>query len=398
MAFSSTFKDSGSLFIQIVAIVLLAQRVILYTRRQIKRLRLGCKAPKTCSLSSGLSLELLSRRRFQRSTVLSDQGNMHHQFGLTFSTNKFFLGSTIYSIDPENLRTVWSSGFKDWGVEGPRLEMLSPLCGREFITSDGERWKKTREAIRPQFYGPTADAVNLNLIEEHLQHLLRKVPKDGKNVDFQPLLHDLYFDVSYMYLMGEDLRMLPGYETVSTQVIRGHMEYGMMGCRIRHSKGLFKIFHTDRAWDAAREYIWAFADAVVDRAYERKVKGSFQAPDLGRKMQPERRHVIDIFMERWPDRLRLRNGVIQYFIGAAPPVAGVLTNALHLLSLDLQAWTRLKQEALQFSTPFLMDDCRKRKLPYARAVFEEGDFQCTTSLHIDLLIFLSSKAISIHNA
>lgn len=97
---------------------------------------------------------------------------------------------SINSIEPENVRTVFSSKWNDWGVEAVRLPAQLPFCGRGFITTDGAAWEHSRSLLRPSFY--KGNAVHLPTLELYLQQVLDRIPKDGSTVDLQPLLYSLF--------------------------------------------------------------------------------------------------------------------------------------------------------------------------------------------------------------
>lgn len=62
--------------------------------------------------------------------------------GKTFETKA--LGKTFtHTIDPENIKTVLSTNFKDFGV-GQRIDTLGPLLGSGIFTTDGAAWEHSR--------------------------------------------------------------------------------------------------------------------------------------------------------------------------------------------------------------------------------------------------------------
>ena len=101
---------------------------------------------------------------------------------------------SINSIEPENLKAVFSSNFNDWGVEPVRLPAGYLFCGRGFLTTDDPAWERSRSLLRPRFqkgYALNLPALNLPALEKHLRHVLDRIPHDGSMVDLQPLLFQL---------------------------------------------------------------------------------------------------------------------------------------------------------------------------------------------------------------
>ena len=50
------------------------------------------------------------------------------------------------TIDPENIKTVLATNFKDFGL-GQRHEAFGPLLGHGIFTTDGAQWEHSRVGI-----------------------------------------------------------------------------------------------------------------------------------------------------------------------------------------------------------------------------------------------------------
>ena len=62
----------------------------------------------------------------------------HEKFGRSFEVSALFSTPEICTIATENIR-VLNTG-KAWGIEPMRLPGMEYLCGRGFLTTDGEMW------------------------------------------------------------------------------------------------------------------------------------------------------------------------------------------------------------------------------------------------------------------
>lgn len=49
----------------------------------------------------------------------------------------------ISTCDPENIKTVLATNFKDYGI-GPRMHAMGPLLGKGIFTTDDEQWQHSR--------------------------------------------------------------------------------------------------------------------------------------------------------------------------------------------------------------------------------------------------------------
>ena len=151
----------------------------------------GCRPPRHYPHRDpilGLDLFLRTGKLFRDNTYLQDLVRRYDELGRTFETN--LLGSpSINTIEPENLRTVYVSRFKEWGVEPVRLPAQEPFCGRGFITTDGPAWEHSRALLKPSF--DKTNIADLSTLKKGLDMLIAQLPRDGSAVDLQPILFNL---------------------------------------------------------------------------------------------------------------------------------------------------------------------------------------------------------------
>jgi len=70
----------------------------------------------------------------------------YEKMGLTWDLS--VMGNIITNtIDPENIKAVLATNFKDFGL-GQRLESFGALLGRGIFTSDGAHWEHSRVSDR----------------------------------------------------------------------------------------------------------------------------------------------------------------------------------------------------------------------------------------------------------
>lgn len=178
-----------------IAITGLSFLVVYYRLRswyhEHKARKHGCRSPPTYPRYDpffGIDLFLQTGKAIQNHCYLPELTRRYARMGNTFSTKS--LGtSSINSIEPENLKAVFSSNFSDWGVEPVRLPAQNPFCGRGFITTDGAAWEHSRLLLKPSFNKDTA--VHLPTLEGHLEKLIARIPRNGSTFDLQPLLFSL---------------------------------------------------------------------------------------------------------------------------------------------------------------------------------------------------------------
>jgi hypothetical protein len=95
---------------------------------------------------------------------MSGQAERHKEYSLTF--RQLTPTSSIkFTLDPLNIRTIWATGFLEWGVEPTRIKILGTFCGRGIVTVDGPLWEKARDLLRPHFFGKPAAPISLDVLE-----------------------------------------------------------------------------------------------------------------------------------------------------------------------------------------------------------------------------------------
>lgn len=105
----------------------------------------GCGAPNRMPQIErilGLSFALSVRRAGIEKRLLQLNAERHEKFGDTYTAT--LMGKdVVLSRDPENVKAVLSSQFKDFGL-GQRFEMMKDLLGRGIFTADGAHWEYSR--------------------------------------------------------------------------------------------------------------------------------------------------------------------------------------------------------------------------------------------------------------
>jgi cytochrome P450 len=106
--------------------------------------------------------------------------------GVAWTAN--FMGNRmVYTSHPENMKAMSTSHAESFGIEPIRYAngAITPFTGRGVNSSDGERWRRSRELVRPYF--DREGFTNLGRLEVHVDRLLSKIPVDGSMIDMQPL-------------------------------------------------------------------------------------------------------------------------------------------------------------------------------------------------------------------
>lgn len=148
----------------------------------------GCQSPARYKHKDpifGLDIFLRTGDAFSKNEFLVELQRRFDTYGHTFESLDFG-SNNLSTIHPENIRTVFSKNAADWGIQPLRLHNMRPFCGTGFITTDGSDWKLSHDLLKPGFHRSIIS--DFAPLEEHLQILLRQIPKDGSKFDLQPYL------------------------------------------------------------------------------------------------------------------------------------------------------------------------------------------------------------------
>lgn len=174
----------------LIALQFLFPKLQTYARRSKLKRKHNCQPPKEYGEGGpfGFTWFLASRKRVKARNFLKGMRDLHDEYGNTFQT--YSLGrKVIYTIDPENVKSVLSLDIGNYAAGPGRYALVGPLIGHSIFTSDGAFWKHARAEVKPIFAHPqTADLV---YFEKHLEGLLKRIPGDGSTFDIAPLLADM---------------------------------------------------------------------------------------------------------------------------------------------------------------------------------------------------------------
>jgi hypothetical protein len=109
----------------------------------------------------------------------------------TFS--QLLLGEeVINTAEPENIKAILATQFKDFSLPPRRKESFHPVFGHGIFTTDGAEWEASRTLLRPNFV--RNQIADLRTFEDHISRMISKIPRDGSTVDLQTLFFMLTID------------------------------------------------------------------------------------------------------------------------------------------------------------------------------------------------------------
>lgn len=110
------------------------------------------------------------------------------------------------TLDPENVKTIFSTSFDTFEHGPTRKAAGRPLIGNGIFTVDGAEWHASRALLRPSF--SKSQINDLDMLEDHFQTFLQILPADGQAVDLQEPFKSLSMDVITDMLFGWSMKSL----------------------------------------------------------------------------------------------------------------------------------------------------------------------------------------------
>ena len=167
--------------------VLLINRFGYRRKRDLK----GCREPPRYNHKDpifGFDLFLKTGKQYEENRYLPELTKMFERYGDTFEAIN--VGErNIFTIEPENLRAIFTTEAHIWGVQPIRLGPMEPFCGRGFLTVDGDLWHSSRKLFQPSF--EKQSIANFSPLERSFNSCISDDLGTGKTRDMQPLLSSM---------------------------------------------------------------------------------------------------------------------------------------------------------------------------------------------------------------
>jgi len=359
-------------FITIITLTLcaairFARNTVLWRRFQSFAREHDC-APAAAIRSSFLAgINHKWKRLNQRSDVFNDYMNqVFLKNGPTHAIIDTWTGraKVIYTIEPENVKTMLSTRFTDY-YRGPTMpQALNPVMGRGVFTSNGEAWAHSRSLVRAQFSGKRVkDVSKLNV---HMQHVFEAIelhngaePGWTDSIELLLIFNRFTLDSATEFMFG-----------TSTESHEAFMEEVKNGGKERAPKSLLGLYMTilddfATAFDAALDYValrlklgnlWFLADGLTFRLacykikcytdeYIRRAVAHAEAADMRDKKDKDERKfgLISDLIGSYTDKVALRNQVLQLLVAGRDTTAATLTWAFILLEAHQEVFNHLSK-------------------------------------------------------
>jgi cytochrome P450 len=346
-----------ALLLGLIAIYFLSQKISLHLQRRRFAKEHGCKPIRSSAYNwtfLGLStirerLDAAKNKRLLEMAVtkFGENGNTFSidVIGLPIpgmASRKFFM-----TCEPENIKTILSLRFKDFGLAN-RQETLGKLLGKGIFTTDGESWSHSRAMIRPNF--ARDQVADLAAFEAHIQTLFQILPTDGSTVDLQDLFFKFTIDSATEFLFGESTNTLratllsnAGNDSSNITAIGFAESFNkaQQYCATRARIGIpgLGTFFQDKTGPNAIKACWAFVDQFVDSAVTYREKLDLEGQkDSGKYV------FLKELAKNTKDKKRLRDELLNVLLAGRDTTASLLSNMWFMIVQRPDIMAKLKDE------------------------------------------------------
>ncbi|RAH67142.1 cytochrome P450 [Aspergillus aculeatinus CBS 121060] len=298
-------------------------------------------------------------RAIRAHRILARGPELFARYGRTFTTREL-QHRIILTIEPENIKTILSVNFQDYGL-GHRTEPFRPLLGQGIFNSDGAHWAASRALLRPSFARDQVVA-DLAALEELIQDLWTVLPRDGATVDLQEWFFKYTIDSATGFLFGESVHTLrtpmgPTQKGVGVGFAEA-FQYAQKAVLVRGTLGWLNAFYRDRKAEECnrrcRDFVRVFVDEAV-RAVEMRKTGDDQVDvDAVEGGKPKGKRIFSHELAaRTADKERILDELMAVLLAGRDTTASLLGNLFFMLAKNPAIWARLRRdvECLQGRPP-----------------------------------------------
>lgn len=318
-------------------------RISLYLQRRKFKVENGCKPPATFQMRDRLFGSDQVRNRMKAAKehkLLEYSQNNFRNVGKTWGASVMGQG-VIMTIEPQNVKTVLSLKFEDFGL-GNREKTLGRLLGRGIFTTDGEPWAHSRAMIRPNF--TRSQVADLAAFERHIQTLFKILPEDGSTVDLQEMFFKFTIDSATEFLFGQSTGTLNAslkeINTSSASDFAKAFNVAQSSVAQRGRVGNFRFLLRDKAGDDAIRICHEFVDQFVDEAVQYREK-----LDAGHHDDKKEKYVfLHELAKTTTDKRRLRDELLNVLLAGRDTTASLLSNMWFMLAKHPEVFAKLKKE------------------------------------------------------
>ncbi|KAM3087969.1 hypothetical protein ACMFMG_002037 [Clarireedia jacksonii] len=325
----------------------LIQCITLYRQRSRIIRQNGCKPPYAEYPHKepifGLDLFLLNSKSSRTHKFLEHSLERFHEYGNTYTSN--FLGmKTINTIEPENVKTLLSVRFKDYGFSPRRVNALSPIFGDGIFTLNGKEWEHSRMMLRPNF--TRSQVADLDVFEKHCGKMIKRIPRNGETVDLSVLFFMLTIDSATEFLFGQSTDVLDdGTANQMGERFSGAFTYATEQAGKEGRLGKLAVLFPNKKYRGDVKYIHDYVRVFVEKALALRRDSSF-----GNSEKDERYTFLAELAKTGCSPKRIQDELLNILLAGRDTTASLLTILWWILSRRKDVFEKLRAEVMELGS------------------------------------------------
>ncbi|CAG8957652.1 hypothetical protein HYFRA_00010519 [Hymenoscyphus fraxineus] len=316
----------------------------------------------------GLDLFFRMGKAMKEGRILETNRNLFDTYGKTFEVNSWGT-ATLNTCDPRNIQTVLALSFKNFGKVKVKLTKKGGSFMAEGIfTADGEIWQRSRALIRPTF--ARSEISNFECLNKHVNKFMDRISTDSSIVDLQPLLKDLFLDISTEFIFGKSVDcQTPNPPFDSSEFLRA-FDISMSGLGARMMLGKLKFIRgRDLEWKKAFKTVHEYIDSHVSTSL---IARGISKDSKTEECQQKKFVLLEEMTKETQDPIDLRYQLLHIFIPAHDATGIAVSDIFYHLSRDTRCWDKLREEVLRTTASEPISFELLKSTRYLRHVFNES--------------------------
>ncbi|KAL2845532.1 cytochrome P450 [Aspergillus pseudodeflectus] len=313
----------------------------------------GCKEPpRVPSYDPLLSLDLVFSHLKQAKSrkLLESTLRNFGTYGNTYRSKRLRT-PVIFTRDPENVKTMLSLKFEDWGVSH-RYAAFTPLLGQGIFNSDGSSWAHSRQMLRPNFR--KEQIAHLDIFEKLLDDFFALIPSDDDGhgaVDLQELFFAFTMDSATEFLFGHNVhslrkRRLAGNSADDAGFAEA-FNYAQDAIITNTRLGLLRAFNRDPKATEAVRTCHAMVEQFVSKALrEVHDQNLNQIETASGEDKTKYSFLRTLAQQTGGDRTQIRDELMNVLLAGRDTTASLLSNLFFVLARHPRIWAKLRQEIM----------------------------------------------------
>lgn len=312
---------------------------MIVTNRYLRHRRLtkfrGCQSSyrKAPVKDPFIGLDFIYDRFFRKSPdpSLARSCQTFRDLGSTYTVSRWTT-QAIHTCDSRNVKYMLATGFEDFELPKVRVSVMTGLLGTGIFTLDGQSWSHARSVLRPTLTKQKMGSLP-DILECHVQALLRRIPSDGNTLDLQPLFFAVTMDVATEFLMGHSTYMLDDSKTNNheQQFVDDYMLCSEEAVKKMHL-GPLSFLRFNKEADRAKDRVFKYVDDYIDESLRRDSSSATFMRELANAIE---------------SRKTLRDQVLHILLASRDTTASLLSNLFFVLAKKPEVYHRLRSEVLE---------------------------------------------------